>query len=103
MFSTSDDRDDSMSFEDFLDMLSVFSDSATSDIKSYYAFRIFGKAGGGCHVQGSLHLKVGGRDESMFRRAGSALGAPTGIVASGNCWFGAIMCTEKCGMEPAVS
>lgn len=30
-----------MSFEDFLDMLSVFSDSATSDIKSYYAFRIF--------------------------------------------------------------
>uniref|UniRef100_A0A8C0BKW5 Calcium and integrin binding 1 n=1 Tax=Buteo japonicus TaxID=224669 RepID=A0A8C0BKW5_9AVES len=41
VFSTSDDRDDSMSFEDFLDMLSVFSDSATSDIKSYYAFRIF--------------------------------------------------------------
>ncbi|KAM9375307.1 calcium and integrin-binding protein 1 [Phaethornis superciliosus] len=39
VFSTSDD--DSMSFEDFLDMLSVFSDSATSDIKSHYAFRIF--------------------------------------------------------------
>ncbi|XP_009083180.1 PREDICTED: calcium and integrin-binding protein 1 [Acanthisitta chloris] len=30
-----------MSFEDFLDMLSVFSDSATSDVKSNYAFRIF--------------------------------------------------------------
>ncbi|XP_015728865.1 calcium and integrin-binding protein 1 isoform X2 [Coturnix japonica] len=41
VFSTSLDRDDSMSFEDFLDMLSVFSDAATSDIKSHYAFRIF--------------------------------------------------------------
>ncbi|XP_057278711.1 calcium and integrin-binding protein 1 [Pezoporus wallicus] len=41
VFSTSDDGDDSMSFEDFLDMLSAFSDSATSDIKSHYAFRIF--------------------------------------------------------------
>ncbi|XP_064312002.1 calcium and integrin-binding protein 1 [Phalacrocorax carbo] len=41
VFSTSDNRDDSMSFEDFLDMLSVFSDSATLDIKSHYAFRIF--------------------------------------------------------------
>ncbi|NXV86546.1 CIB1 protein, partial [Calonectris borealis] len=41
VFSTSYDGDDSMSFEDFLDMLSVFSDSATSDIKSHYAFRIF--------------------------------------------------------------
>ncbi|NXR71940.1 CIB1 protein, partial [Pycnonotus jocosus] len=41
VFSTSETQDDSMSFEDFLDMLSVFSDSATSDIKSHYAFRIF--------------------------------------------------------------
>ncbi|NXN71784.1 CIB1 protein, partial [Himantopus himantopus] len=41
VFSTSDDGDDSMSFEDFLDMLSAFSDSATPDIKSHYAFRIF--------------------------------------------------------------
>ncbi|XP_054692556.1 calcium and integrin-binding protein 1 [Grus americana] len=41
VFSTSEDRDDSMSFEDFLDMLSAFSDSATLDIKSFYAFRIF--------------------------------------------------------------
>ncbi|NXN85890.1 CIB1 protein, partial [Bombycilla garrulus] len=41
VFSTSESEDDSMSFEDFLDMLSVFSDSATSDIKSHYAFRIF--------------------------------------------------------------
>ncbi|XP_061855559.1 calcium and integrin-binding protein 1 [Colius striatus] len=41
VFSTSEDGDDSLSFEDFLDMLSVFSDSATSDIKSHYAFRIF--------------------------------------------------------------
>ncbi|XP_030433480.1 calcium and integrin-binding protein 1 isoform X1 [Gopherus evgoodei] len=41
VFSTSEDGDGSMSFEDFLDMLSVFSDSATSEIKSHYAFRIF--------------------------------------------------------------
>lgn len=59
VFSTSDNGDDSMSFEDFLDMLSVFSDSATSDIKSHYAFRIFGNAGGRCRVLGSPHLGVG--------------------------------------------
>ncbi|NWX13886.1 CIB1 protein, partial [Aegotheles bennettii] len=41
VFSTSEDGDDSLSFEDFLDMLSVFSEAATSDIKSHYAFRIF--------------------------------------------------------------
>ncbi|XP_029430426.1 calcium and integrin-binding protein 1 isoform X2 [Rhinatrema bivittatum] len=41
VFSTSEYQDDSMSFEDFLDMLSVFSDSASPEIKSHYAFRIF--------------------------------------------------------------
>ncbi|XP_075570395.1 calcium and integrin-binding protein 1 [Pelecanus crispus] len=41
VFSTSDNGDDSMSFEDFLDMLSVFSDSAILEVKSHYAFRIF--------------------------------------------------------------
>ncbi|XP_074863104.1 calcium and integrin-binding protein 1 [Carettochelys insculpta] len=41
VFSTSEDGDGSMSFEDFLDMLSVFCDSATADVKSHYAFRIF--------------------------------------------------------------
>lgn len=56
MFSTSDNGDDSMSFEDFLDMLSAFSDSATPDIKSHYAFRIFGKTGGGYLVLGFPHL-----------------------------------------------
>ncbi|KAH0505202.1 Calcium and integrin-binding protein 1 [Microtus ochrogaster] len=40
VFSTSPNRD-SLSFEDFLDLLSVFSDTATPDIKSHYAFRIF--------------------------------------------------------------
>ncbi|KFQ13940.1 Calcium and integrin-binding protein 1, partial [Leptosomus discolor] len=39
--SPSDDGDGSMSFDDFLDMLSVFSDAATLPIKSHYAFRIF--------------------------------------------------------------
>ncbi|NWI18117.1 CIB1 protein, partial [Crypturellus soui] len=41
VFSTAADGSDSLSFEDFLDMLSVFSDAATSEIKSHYAFRIF--------------------------------------------------------------
>ncbi|XP_021564205.1 calcium and integrin-binding protein 1 isoform X2 [Carlito syrichta] len=40
VFSTAPTRD-SLSFEDFLDLLSVFSDTATPDIKSHYAFRIF--------------------------------------------------------------
>ncbi|VFV40747.1 calcium and integrin-binding protein 1 [Lynx pardinus] len=40
VFSTSPARD-SLSFEDFLDLLSVFSDTATPDLKSHYAFRIF--------------------------------------------------------------
>ncbi|XP_067871691.1 calcium and integrin-binding protein 1-like [Heterodontus francisci] len=41
VFSTAIEKDGSMSFEDFLDMFSVFSDSATPEIKSHYAFRIF--------------------------------------------------------------
>ncbi|XP_026094332.1 calcium and integrin-binding protein 1 isoform X2 [Carassius auratus] len=41
VFSTSDPKDGSLSFEDFLDLLSAFSDSATLEIKSHYAFRIF--------------------------------------------------------------
>ncbi|XP_007479377.1 calcium and integrin-binding protein 1 isoform X2 [Monodelphis domestica] len=40
VFSTAPEKD-SLSFEDFLDLLSVFSDAATPDIKSHYAFRIF--------------------------------------------------------------
>ncbi|XP_072255238.1 calcium and integrin-binding protein 1 [Pyxicephalus adspersus] len=36
VFSTSKHGDDSMSFEDFLDMLSAFSESATLEIKSQY-------------------------------------------------------------------
>ncbi|KFO88898.1 Calcium and integrin-binding protein 1, partial [Buceros rhinoceros silvestris] len=47
VFSTSEDGDGSMSFEDFLDMLSVFSDSAPADLKSYYAFHIFDFNGDG--------------------------------------------------------
>lgn len=41
VFSTSEPKDGSLSFEDFLDLLSAFSDSATLEIKSHYAFRIF--------------------------------------------------------------
>ncbi|XP_053282546.1 calcium and integrin-binding protein 1 [Pleuronectes platessa] len=41
VFSTSDIKNGSLTFEDFLDLLSAFSDSATLEIKSHYAFRIF--------------------------------------------------------------
>ncbi|XP_038623521.1 calcium and integrin-binding protein 1 isoform X2 [Tachyglossus aculeatus] len=40
VFST-DQPEGSLSFEDFLDLLSVFSDAATPEVKSHYAFRIF--------------------------------------------------------------
>ncbi|XP_032926722.1 calcium and integrin-binding protein 1 [Catharus ustulatus] len=58
VFSTSETRDGSMSFEDFLDMLSVFSDSATSDIKSHYAFRIFDFDGDGILDRNDLEQLV---------------------------------------------
>ncbi|NXD17066.1 CIB1 protein, partial [Nothocercus nigrocapillus] len=41
VFSTAEDGSNGLSFEDFLDMLSVFSESATSEIKAHYAFHIF--------------------------------------------------------------
>ncbi|KAG8145279.1 hypothetical protein E2320_013632 [Naja naja] len=41
IFSTAETGEDALSFEDFLDLLSVFSDSATPEIKSHYAFRLF--------------------------------------------------------------
>ncbi|CAK6972614.1 calcium and integrin-binding protein 1-like [Scomber scombrus] len=41
VFSTSENKDGGLTFEDFLDLLSAFSDSATLEIKSHYAFRIF--------------------------------------------------------------
>lgn len=37
----SEDDSGNMSFEDFLDMMSVFSESATKEVKSSYAFRIY--------------------------------------------------------------
>lgn len=41
VFSSSTSGDDSMTFEDFLDMMSVFSDNAPVSIKIEYAFRIY--------------------------------------------------------------
>ncbi|KAK2918019.1 calcium and integrin-binding protein 1-like isoform X1 [Channa argus] len=41
VFSTSELKNGSLTFEDFLNLLSAFSDSATLEIKSHYAFRIF--------------------------------------------------------------
>ena len=41
MFSSEDD--DRLSFEDFLDMLSVFSRAAPVSLKISYAFRLYGE------------------------------------------------------------
>ena len=38
----SHDGSGNMSFDDFLDMLSVFSEQASRSIKLFYAFRVFG-------------------------------------------------------------
>lgn len=58
VFSTSDQEDGSMSFEDFLDMLSAFSESATLEIKSHYAFRIFDFDGDGVLNESDLEKLV---------------------------------------------
>ncbi|KAM4678336.1 calcium and integrin-binding protein 1 [Discoglossus pictus] len=58
VFSTSDQDDGSMSFEDFLDMLSAFSESATLEIKSHYAFRIFDFDGDGALNEADLEKLV---------------------------------------------
>ena len=39
----SEDGSGDMSFDDFLDMFSVFSEAAPRDIKCVYAFRIYGE------------------------------------------------------------
>ncbi|KAG8575348.1 hypothetical protein GDO81_009532 [Engystomops pustulosus] len=57
VFSTSENHD-SMSFEDFLDMLSAFSDSATLEVKSYYAFRIYDFDGDGALSREDLEMLV---------------------------------------------
>lgn len=43
-----------MMFEDFLDMCSVFSEGATRDVKSSYAFRIYGPSSGARPTAGAL-------------------------------------------------
>lgn len=43
----SQDGDGNLTFEDFLDLLSVFSEQAPRDIKVFYAFKIYGTLLGG--------------------------------------------------------
>ena len=43
----SEDGSGDMTFEDFLDMMSVFSEGATRDVKASYAFRIYDFDGDG--------------------------------------------------------
>jgi hypothetical protein len=40
----SQDGSGNLKFEDFLDMMSVFSEQATRDVKASYAFRIYGES-----------------------------------------------------------
>ncbi|XP_036391545.1 calcium and integrin-binding protein 1-like [Megalops cyprinoides] len=58
VFSTSEAKDGSLTFEDFLDLLSAFSDSATLEIKSHYAFRIFDFDDDGTLDRGDLEKLV---------------------------------------------
>ncbi|MFT7819096.1 calcium and integrin-binding protein 1 [Arapaima gigas] len=58
VFSTSENKDGSLTFEDFLDLLSAFSDSATLEIKSHYAFRIFDFDDDGTLDRGDLEKLV---------------------------------------------
>ena len=43
VFSTSENLDGSLSFDDFVDMMSVFSDQAPKTLKVEYAFKVYGK------------------------------------------------------------
>ena len=43
VFSTSERLDGSLSFEDFLDMMSAFSDDAPKNLKAEYAFKVYGE------------------------------------------------------------
>lgn len=52
VFSSSNDGD--LTFEDFLDMMSVFSDAAPRAVKAELAFRIFGGCGARVHFRSSL-------------------------------------------------
>jgi len=58
IFSSSHDGD--CTFEDFLDMMSVFSDEAPKAVKAEHAFRIFGKH---MFLIGMLKVKVYGTPE----------------------------------------
>lgn len=52
VFSSSNDGD--CTFEDFLDMMSVFSDAAPRSVKAEHAFRIFGMYCAQSHVSHQL-------------------------------------------------
>nr|XP_039271490.1 calcium and integrin-binding protein 1-like [Styela clava] len=41
VFSTSEEEDSSMSFDDFLDMMNALSENASFKLKAQYAFRVF--------------------------------------------------------------
>lgn len=58
VFSSSQDGD--CTFEDFLDMMSVFSDAAPKAVKAEHAFRIFGK-------YSSIHLETISQIHSLIQ------------------------------------
>lgn len=44
VFSTSNSNDGNLTFDDFLDMMSAFSDEAPKSLKAEYAFKVYGKS-----------------------------------------------------------
>nr|XP_046205056.1 calcium and integrin-binding protein 1-like isoform X2 [Oncorhynchus gorbuscha] len=67
VFSTSDMKDGSLTFEDFLDLLSAFSDSATLEIKSHYAFYIFDFDDDGTDLEKLVNCLTGETEDTRLK------------------------------------
>ncbi len=72
-----------LSFDDFLDLLSVFSEHAPRELKLHYAFRIYGKAG--CWGCGFSLDNVGGGFQSGDEMAKSTWGRPSLVSLDPEC------------------
>lgn len=59
-----------LSFEDFLDLLSVFSEQAPRDIKVYYAFKIYGEWDKGGMTKDAEHVTTRRLRQGWVYRAG---------------------------------
>lgn len=64
IFSSSHDGD--CTFEDFLDMMSVFSENAPLSVKAEHAFRIYGKYISTVDVSNGNAVRILGLDKLLF-------------------------------------